>query len=155
LGESVTWPTDPVRDLLVETVQDATVIGSPGLVLWDQIKPLGANSWRRFTLAAQTGNIDTLTNAPAIGAGGICYINRVYSLDVFYERGKNKQSPGADSDLMTDDAERIMGAFLRMPYNKQTTGIEKVEPTPWTISILPNGQGSVNMILRVLLRREL
>jgi len=119
------------------------------------MKPLGANSWRRFTLAAETGNIESLTDAPAIGASGIAYLQRTYRITVFYERGKNKQSTGADSDAMTDDAERIVGALLRMPYNYPTTGLELLKPAPWTISLLPNGQASTEIILAARVRREL
>ena len=151
----MTWPTDPVRSLIVETIKDATLIGSPGPTEWDQMKPLGANSWRRFTVLVDNGNIESLTDAPAIGATGIAYLQRVYTVTVYYERGKNKQSIGADSDAMTDDAERLVGAILRMNYDFPNTGLELLKPAPWTIISLPNGQASVEIQLSARVRRSL
>jgi hypothetical protein len=151
----MTWPSDPVRDLIAETVKGTTVTGTPTLTEWDQMKPLGANSWRRFTVLANAGNIESLTDAPAIGASGIAYLRRNYTITVYYERGKNKQSPGLDSNALTDDAERIVGAILRMNYNYQSTGLELLKPAPWTISLLPNGQISFEIQLDARVRREL
>ena len=151
----MSWPTDPVRNLIVDTIKDATLPGSPRPTEWDQIKPLGANSWRRITVLADTGNIESLTDAPAIGASGIAYLQRVYTVTVYYERGKNKQSIGADSDAMTDDAERLVGALLRMNYDYPITGLELLKPAPWTITALPNGQASVDIQLSARVRRSL
>ena len=151
----MTWPTDPVRSLIVETIKDATLTGSPSATEWDQMKPLGANSWRRFTVLADNGNIESLTDAPAIGASGIAYLRRVYTVTVYYERGKNKQSIGADSDAMTDDAERIMGALLRMDYDYTNTGLLSLKPAPWRITQLPTAAYSVEIELAARVRREL
>mgnify|MGYP003132083399 CR=1 FL=1 len=151
----MTWPTDPTRTQIVNAVADTTLIGDPKLIEWDQIKPLGANSWRRFTVLAGAGNIESLTDAPAIGASGIAYLRRTYTITVYYERGKNRQSIGADSDVLTDDAERIVGSILRMDYNYPTTGLELLKPAPWTITLLPNGQQAIEIQLDARVRREL
>ena len=82
----MSWPTDPVRSLIVETIKGATLTGSPSATEWDQMKPLGANSWRRFTVLADNGNIESLTDAPAIGASGIAYLRRVYTVTGYYDR---------------------------------------------------------------------
>ena len=151
----MSWPTDPVRSLIVETIKGATLTGSPSATEWDQMKPLGANSWRRFTVLADNGNIESLTDAPAIGASGIAYLRRVYTVTVYYERGKNKQSIGADSDAMTDDAERFVGAILRMNYDYPTTGLELLKPAPWTITTAANGQATIEIQLSARVRRSL
>ena len=100
--------------------------------------PSGTQAWRRFTVLASGGNLESLSEAPAIGSGGIVYIERAYTLTVYYERGKNKQSLGADSDALTDDAERFIGALLRMDYDTPTTGLMRLKPAPWNIVELPN-----------------
>jgi hypothetical protein len=151
----MSWPTDPARAQIVAALKAASLIGTPKLKEWDQIKPLGANCWRRFTVLAENGNIESLTDAPAIGATGIAYLRRVYRITVYYERGRNKQSTGADSDAITDDAERLVGSILRMNYDFTTTGLELVKPAPWTISPLPNGQLSLDILLDARVRREL
>ena len=112
----MTWPADPARAKIVEAVSAATVIGSPGFLEWDRGEPLGRQAWRRFSVLADGGDLTSLTKAPAIGAGGIVYVDRTYSLTVYYERGKNKQSLGKDSDALTNAAERLVGALCRMDY---------------------------------------
>jgi hypothetical protein len=151
----MSWPTDPVRSLIVETIKDTNLTGSPAATEWDQMKPLGANSWRRFTVLAGSGNIESMSDAPAIGAGGIAYLRRIYTVTVYYERGKNKQSIGADSDAMTDDAERFVGAILRMNYDYPNTGLELLKPAPWNITDAANGQAALEITLSAQVRRSL
>ena len=151
----MSWPTDPARAQIVAALEGAALTGTPKQTEWDQMKPLGANSWRKFTVLAQNGNIESLTDAPAIGASGIAYLQRSYLVSVYYERGKNKQSIGADSDAITDDAERLVGAILRMNYDYTNTGLELVKPAPWNITTLPNGQLSLQIQLAARVRREL
>ena len=151
----MTWPSDPVRALIVETVKGATMTGTPAMVEWDRIEPLGRHAWRRFSVLASGGNLERLADAPAIGSGGIVYLERVYSLTVYYERGRDRQSLGKDSDALTDDAERLMGAVLRMNYDSPTTGLMRLKPAPWRIGELPNGALSLEIELAALVRREL
>ncbi|QDP47529.1 MAG: hypothetical protein Unbinned4350contig1002_14 [Prokaryotic dsDNA virus sp.] len=151
----MSWPSDPVRALIVQTLKETAVTGSPKLTEWDQMKPLGANSWRRFTVEATAGNLESLTDAPAIGSSGIAYLRRNYTVTIFYERGKNKQSIGADSDAQTDDAERVVGAICRMNYDYPNTGLELLKPAPWNISNLPNGQTTTEITLDARVRRDL
>lgn len=151
----MTWPADPARAKIVEAVSAATVIGSPGLLEWDRGEPLGRQAWRRFSVLADGGDLTSLTKAPAIGAGGIVYVDRTYSLTVYYERGKNKQSLGKDSDALTDDAERLVGALCRMDYDTPTTGLELLHPRTWRVVELPNGALSLELELAAKVRREL
>jgi len=151
----MTWPADPARAKIVEAVSAATVIGSPGFLEWDRGEPLGRQAWRRFSVLADGGDLTSLTKAPAIGAGGIVYVDRTYSLTVYYERGKNKQSLGKDSDALTDDAERLVGALCRMDYDTPTTGLELLHPRTWRVVELPNGALSLELELAAKVRREL
>jgi len=151
----MTWPADPVRAQIVAAVADATLIGKPVQLEWDRGERLGTQAWRRFSVLASGGNLESLLKAPAIGAGGLVYIEREYTLTVYYEKGKNRQSLGGDSDALTDDAERLIGALLRMDYDTPTTGLEVLKPAPWRIVELPNGALTTEIEMSALVRREL
>lgn len=151
----MSWPTDPVRIAIVEAVKDTVVIDTPGLVEFDRMAPLGRQAWRRFAVLAVGGGLGSLSEAPAIGSGGIIYVDRSYRVAVAYEQGKNRQSLGADSELMTDDAERIIAAIVRMNYDYPNTGLERLAPTAWRIVDLPSGGNSLEIDLEARVRREL
>ena len=151
----MTWATDPVRDLLVTTVENTTLTGSPGFIEWDRIEDLGRQAWRRFSVLATGGNLQRLADAPAIGATGISYLDRTYLVEIYYERGRYQRSIGKDADVMTDDAERLMGALLRMDYDYPNTGLLSLKPAPWRITQLPTAAYSVEIELAARVRREL
>jgi len=151
----MTWPDDPARAQIVAAVAATSLIGTPGLLEWDRREDLGRQAWRRFSVLAEGGDLTSLTKAPAIGAGGIIYVDRTYNLTVYYEAGKHRQSLGKDSDAMTDDAERMVGALCRMDYDTPTTGLELLHPLSWRISDLPNGALSLEITLAAKVRREL
>ena len=151
----MSWPADPVRLQVSAAVAAAVLTGKPTQVEWDRGERLGTQAWRRFSVLASGGSLESLSEAPAIGSGGIVYIERSYTLTVYYERGKNKQSLGADSDALTDDAERFIGALLRMDYDTPTTGLMRLKPETWNIVELPNGALSTEIELSALVRREL
>tara|TARA_R110000796_G_scaffold1776_1_gene7235 strand:- start:204 stop:566 length:363 start_codon:yes stop_codon:yes gene_type:complete len=120
------------------------------------MEPIGRQAWRRFTVLASGGDLPSLRGAPFVGAGGLVYLQRSYTLTVFYERGKNRQSMGADSDAITDDAERLVAALCRMNYDTPTTGLELLHPTSWRIVDLPDeGALSLELDLAARVRREL
>ena len=100
----MTWPADPARAQIVAAVGDAALTGKPKQLEWDRIEPLGRQAWRRFSVLAVGGDLETLRKAPQVGPGGLVYLARDYLLTVFYERGKHRQSMGADSDALIDDA---------------------------------------------------
>ena len=133
----------------------AVLTGNPKQIEWDRGERLGTQAWRRFSVLASGGSLESLSEAPAIGSGGIVYIERSYTLTVYYERGKNKQSLGADSDALTDDAERFIGALLRMNYDTPNTGLMRLKPETWNIIELPNGALSTEIEMSALVRREL
>lgn len=140
---------------MAAAVAAAVLTGKPTQVEWDRGERLGTQAWRRFSVLASGGSLESLSEAPAIGSGGIVYIERSYTLTVYYERGKNKQSLGADSDALTDDAERFIGALLRMDYDTPNTGLMRLKPETWNIIELPNGALSTEIELSALVRREL
>ena len=151
----MTWPSDPIRTLIASTVAGTTLSGTPALIEWDRIEDLGRQAWRRFSVLTTGGNLQRLADAPAIGASGVVYIGRTYLVEVFYERGRYQRSIGKDSDAMTDDAERIMGALLRMDYDYTNTGLLSLKPAPWRITQLPTAAYSVEIELAARVRREL
>jgi hypothetical protein len=155
MGEPLTWPSDPARAKIVEAVAATTLTGTPSLLEWDRGESLGRQAWRRFSVLATGGDLTSLTKAPAIGAGGIVYVDRTYACSVYYERGKHRQSIGKDSDAMTDDAERIVGALCRMDYDTPNTGLELLHPRTWRVVDLPNGALSIEIDLFARVRREL
>ena len=151
----MSWPADPVRLQVAAAVAAAVLTGNPKQIEWDRGERLGTQAWRRFSVLASGGSLESLSEAPAIGSGGIVYIERSYTLTVYYERGKNKQSLGADSDALTDDAERFIGALLRMNYDTPNTGLMRLKPETWNIVELPNGALSTEIEMSALVRREL
>ena len=151
----MSWPADPVRLQVAAAVAAAVLTGNPKQIEWDRGERLGTQAWRRFSVLASGGSLESLSEAPAIGSGGIVYIERSYTLTVYYERGKNKQSLGADSDALTDDAERFIGALLRMNYDTPNTGLMRLKPETWNIIELPNGALSTEIEMSALVRREL
>jgi hypothetical protein len=151
----MTWAADPVRDLIVATVAGATVEGSPGFVEWDRAEDLGRQAWRRFSVLTSNGGLPSLKDAPAIGSGGLIYLNRTYLVEVFYERGRYQRSIGKDSDVMTDDAERLIAALVRMNYDEPNTGLLSLLPAAWRITQLPTAAYSVEIELSAKVRRGL
>ena len=151
----MTWPTDLAPAQIVAAVAGASLTGSPSLLEWDRGESLGRQAWRRFSVLASGGDLTRLTKAPAIGAGGLVYVDRSYMLTVYYERGKHRQSIGKDSDALTDDAERIVGALCRMDYDTATTGLQLLHPRTWRVVELANGALSLEIDLFARVRREL
>jgi len=152
----MTWPADPARAQIVAAVGDAALTGKPKQLEWDRIEPLGRQAWRRFSVLAVGGDLETLRKAPQVGPGGLVYLARDYLLTVFYERGKHRQSMGADSDALIDDAERLVAALCRMNYATPSTGLELCHPRSWRIVDLPDeGALSLEIDLACKIRREL
>lgn len=149
------WPNDLARQAIVEAVRDTVVEDTPGLVEFDRMAPLGRQAWRRFAVQTTGGSLGSLRDAPAIGAGGLTYLTRGYRVSVAYEAGKNRQSLGRDSELLTDDAERIIAAILRMAYDTPNTGLLRVTPIGWRAVDLPSGGVGTEIDLEAFVRREL
>mgnify|MGYP003628673204 CR=1 FL=1 len=149
----MSWPADPVRVQIAAAIAGATLIGKPAPLLWDRIEPLGR---RRFSVLATGGDLPSLRQAPLVGPGGLVYLERSYIVAIFYERGRKGQSLAADSDAITDDAERIVAALCRMDYDTPTTGLELLHPQSWRIVALPDeGVYSLEIDLAARVRREL
>ena len=124
----MSWPADPVRLQVSAAVAAAVLTGKPTQVEWDRGERLGTQAWRRFSVLASGGSLESLSEAPAIGSGGIVYIERSYTLTVYYER---------------------------MDYDTPTTGLMRLKPETWNIIELPNGALSTEIEMSALVRREL
>tara|TARA_Y100001963_G_scaffold114121_1_gene158197 strand:+ start:474 stop:650 length:177 start_codon:yes stop_codon:yes gene_type:complete len=58
--------------------------------------------------------------------------------------------------MIVDDMERISLAIVRGNWDYNQTGIMKLEPTDWTVSVLPTGNGlEADLTIQARIRRVL
>ena len=133
-------PDDPARDQIVTIVEATAVTGSPAMQNWDRREPLNAQAFRRFFVRATAGSLLRLADAPNTGDGGTVYLDRSYTLTCRWE-ALTRGSIGNDSNMIVDDMERVGLAIVRGNWNYAATGIMKLEPQDWSVSVLPTGDG--------------
>ena len=148
-------PTAPARDQIVTLVESTQVVGSPDLRNWDRREPLNAQAFRRFFVRVTSGSLSRLADAPNTANGGTVYLGRVYTVTCRWE-ALTRGTIGNDSNLITDDMERMALAIVRGAWDYNTTGIMKLEPDSWNVQALPNGEGiEADLNIDALIRRDL